>query len=155
MERLKEYTEMMNAFYEGSRIIHAYDKIPRKYGIDLYLYMAEMHTLEVISEREGITVTELSEITHKTKSAITQLTNKLQKKNMINKLRSKVYHKEVEIYLTDLGKIACDYHKSLDESNYRNGLKHLEEYSIEEFRKSAEIFTIVTQTLKSDVMDIK
>jgi MarR family. len=155
MDRLKECTKMMNAFYEGSRIIHAYDKVPRKYGIDQYLYMAEMHTLEVISENEGITVTELAEAMRKTKSAITQLTNKLQKKNVVVKLRSKEYHKEVEIYLTDVGIKACKYHKSLDESNYMNGLKYLEKYSVEELQKSAEIFTVVTQSLKNNVLDKK
>jgi DNA-binding MarR family transcriptional regulator len=154
MDRFAEYIKMMDAFYDGSRIIHSYDKIPRKYGVDQYLYMAEMHTLEKISEMEGITVTKLADVTHKTKSAITQVTNKLQKKNMINKIRSKEYHKEVELYLTDLGREACKYHKEFDENNYKNGITYLEDYSVEELRTSAEIFTIVTQSFKKDVLDV-
>jgi DNA-binding MarR family transcriptional regulator len=154
MDRFATYVKMMDAFYEGSRIIHAYDKIPRKSGVDQYLYMAEMHTLEKIAETEGITVTKLADLTHKTKSAITQVTNKLQRKKMIDKIRSKEYHKEVELYLTELGREACKYHRAFDENNYKNGIKYLEDYSVEELRTSAEIFTIVTQSFKKDVLDI-
>lgn len=153
MDRFEEYSKMMEAFFEGARIIYAYDKKPRNYGVHQELYMAEMHTLVVIADKQGMTITELAEMTHKTKSAVTQMTNKLQKKKMITKSRSKEYYKEVELFLTDHGRMACEYHRALDESNYTDGLKHLGNYSAEDLKKSAEIFAIVTQTFKSDVLD--
>jgi len=151
MDRLKKFSEMMDAFYEGSRIIHNYDKKPRKYGTDVDLYMAEMHTLDIIFNNEEITVTELANITHKTKSAITQLTSKLERKGMIFKVRNKDYHKEINLFLTDVGRKTCHYHKALDEANYTAALKNVvEDYSIEDFQKAAEIFTIVTQSMKKE-----
>ena len=85
MDRLEVFGKMIDAFFEGTRIFHKYEKIPRKYGTDIELYMSEMHTLDYISKNEGTTVTNLANITKKTKSAITQLTNKLEKKGFIKK----------------------------------------------------------------------
>ncbi len=76
--------------------------------------MSEMHTLDLICKNEGATVTSLSDITKKTKSAITQLTNKLEKKGFIKKLRNDSNYKEINLFLTELGKKTCIFHKSID-----------------------------------------
>lgn len=153
MDRLAKFAEMMDAFYEGSRIIHRYESQPRKYGTEVDLYMVEIHTLDFILNHEKITVTELANITNKTKSAITQITNKLEKKGMLLKLRNKEYHKEINLYVTELGRDACKHHKSVDTNNYMNVLKHIEDYDIKDFQKCNEIFTIITQLLKAQELD--
>ena len=143
MNRIEEFSKFVDALLEVTRVMHNYDKRPRCYGTDVELYAAEIHTLDKIYNQEGMTVTELAELTNKTKSAITQLTNKLEKKGMIQKLRNKEYHKEINLYLTQLGKDACKYHKELDESNYIEALKYFDGYEIEDFHKCEDIFQIV------------
>lgn len=133
--RLKKFSEFVDSLYEVSRVFHNYDKKPRCYGTDIKLYEAEMHLLDKICNNEGLTVTALADMTNKTKSAITQMTKKLEKKNMIQKLRNKEYHKEINLYTTQLGKEVCDYHRTLDEKNYLEALKYFEDYDVEDFQK--------------------
>ena len=150
MDRFELFTEMMVAFNKGARIIQNYAKTPRKYGTDVELYVSEMHTLDTIFDNEGTTDTNLANITKKTKSAITQMTNKLEKKGLIRKLRNGVYYKEVNLVLTELGKKTCKYHKSLDKEIYQTAIKYVEKYSNDDLRKCCEIFTIMTQAIDKD-----
>ena len=150
MDRQKVFGKMIDAFFEGSRVIHKYDKMPRKYGTDIELYMSEMHTLDLIYKNEGTTVTNLADMTQKTKSAITQLTNKLERKGLIKKLRNGSYYKEINLVLTELGKETCIFHKSMDEEKYRKAIKYVENYSVDDLQKCYEIFTIITQTMNKD-----
>lgn len=148
MNRFEKFSELVDALFEMSRLINKYDKKLRSYGVDIELYTAEIHTLDMIFNQEGITVTTLAEMINKTKSAITQITNKLEKKGMIQKLRNKEYHKEINLYTTELGKKACKYHKALDESNYIDALKYFQGYDTEDFQKCIEIFDIITKIMK-------
>lgn len=155
MDRFEVFNKLMVAFNEGSRIIQAYAKTPRKYGTDVALYMSEMHTLDTILDNEGTTVTNLANITKKTKSAITQLTNKLEKKGLIKKLRNAANYKEVNLVLTELGKKTCSYHKSLDKKKYQIAIKYVEKYSVDDLRKCCEIFGILTQAINEDEVEKK
>lgn len=150
MDRQEVFGRMMDAFFEGSRIIYKYDKMPRKYGTGIELYMSEMHTLDFIYKNEGTTVTNLADITNKTKSAITQLTNKLEKKGMIKKLRNNAYYKEINLVLTELGKKTCIFHKSLDEKKYRKAIKYIENYSVDDLQKCYEIFSTITRAMNKE-----
>ncbi len=150
MDREEAFSKMMDAFFEGSRVFNRYDKIPRKYGTDIELYRSEMHTLELIYKNEGITITGLANLTQKTKSAITQLTGRLEKKGMIKKLRNGEYYKEVNLILTESGKKSCIYHKALDEEKTRKAVRYLDNYSIEDIRKCYEIFSVITRTMSKD-----
>ena len=153
MDRYEVFGKMIDAFFEGSRILSKYDKIPRKYGTDVELYMSEMHTLDLIFKNEGATVTGLADITKKTKSAITQLTNKLEKKGLIRKLRNAENYKEINLILTELGKKTCMFHKSLDEQKFRKAIRYVKNYSVDEIQKCYEIFTIIAQTINKDELE--
>ena len=150
MDRFEMFGKMVDAFFEGSRILYKYDKLPRKYGADVELYMSEMHTLDLIYKNEGTTVTNLADITKKTKSAITQLTNKLEKKGLIRKLRNDANYKEVNLVLTELGKKTCIFHKSLDKKKLERAVGYVKNYSVDDLQKCYEIFTIITRTINKD-----
>ena len=155
MDRLEVFGKMIDAFFEGSRLFNKYDKIPRKYGTDIELYMSEMHTLDFISKNEGTTVTNLANITKKTKSAITQLTNKLEKKGLIKKLRNDVNYKELNLVLTVLGKKTCKFHKTSDEKKLHKAVRYVKDYSVDDLQKCCEIFTIITRNMKKDELGEK
>lgn len=67
MEREQIFDEFMEILYKVSREVHAYDSIPRKYGTDDLLYMVEAHTIKLIGKNEFIGVTDIANITGKTK----------------------------------------------------------------------------------------
>ena len=112
--------------------------------------MSEMHTLDIIYKNEGATVTSLAGITKKTKSAITQFTNKLEKKGLIRKLRNDANYKEINLFLTEQGKKTCIFHKSLDEEKFQNAIRYVKNYSVDDLQKCYEIFTIITHTMNKD-----
>lgn len=150
MDRLDEFTKMMNALYESSRTIQQYEKKPRQYGTDFQLYMAEMHVLDNVYKCEGITVTEIASLTHRTKSAITQTVNKLSEKGLIEKRRNKDYYKQINLYTTELGKQSCVYHAELDRKNYIANLEELDAYSTEDFKKISELLYLISDKMKLD-----
>ena len=150
MDRYQEFSKLMDTLFEGAIIMNKYESKPRTYGTEIKLYMAEIHLLAIINKTQGLTVTELAEGVNKTKSAITQTANKLEEKGLIQKIRSEIYHKEINLYTTDKGKRACEYHEALDRKNYINVMSKLDEFSVEEFQRFMELFRIITDDMKKN-----
>lgn len=150
MDRLSEYTKLMDALYNSSRVIHKYESKPRYYGTDEPLYMIEMHVLASVFRNEGITVTELAKQTQRTKSAVSQQINKLEKKGFIKKQRNENYHKEINLFTTEKGKEACQYHSELDRKNYSKTLELLNDYTIEEFQRFIRLNNIIIEEMSKD-----
>lgn len=148
MKNIDKFSEFVDTLYEVSRVFHRYDKKPRYYGTDVKLYEAEMHLLDKICMHEGITITDLSRLMNKTKSAITQMTNKLVKKNMVQKLRNRDYHKVINVYSTELGKKTFVYHKELDEKNYMEALEYFEDYDVEDIEKCIKASRIMISVME-------
>ena len=79
MERL------FDVFLASIRYSKRYDSSPRSYGTEDVLYAEECHTLELIGKYEGITITEIARRVGKTKSAISQMVDRLIKKGLLEK----------------------------------------------------------------------
>lgn len=150
MNRLAKCTKLMNTLYKSIMLLRKYEGKPRHYGIDQTLYMTEMHVLSNIFANEGTTVTDLALETERTKSAVSQIVNKLENKCLIIKLRSEAYHKEVNLYMTEKGKQACRYHEALDKKRYRKILANLDDYTVEEFERFIKLHSIIIEQLLSD-----
>lgn len=140
----------MNAIYEGSRIINTYTRQPRFYGEGVKLYMVEMHTLADITRNQGITISELARMYHKTSSATTQIVNKLKKKGLVEKRRNKDYHKEINLFPTVAGKEICMHHNQLDSANYCSLLNKLDDVTEDEFQKFKNLFITIFNDLKEN-----
>lgn len=139
MIRKVVFYELMEMLYETSRLISSYESIPRNYGTEDELYMVEVHTLGLIGDHKRITTTEIAELTNRTKSAVSQIVEKLVKKELVLKYRNPYNHRELIIELTEKGKIVYEYHEQLDESEYGKHLKNLKEYTAEDFQTFTEI----------------
>lgn len=77
------------------------------------LYASEIHTIQAIGKKHGNTVTELCDLFGVTKGAVSQIIGKLEKRGYIVKLRNADYAKEINIYLTEKGWRAFNYHEEL------------------------------------------
>jgi len=149
------FYELMETIYETSRVINSYESIPRKYGTEDELYMIEVHTLNVIGDQVKTTTSEIAEIKNCTKSAVSQMVDKLIKKDLVVKYRNPDNYRELNIELTPKGKLVYDYHKKLDLEEYRNYLKNLEQYTAEDFEKYITLLNVINRRTQSVLNDKK
>jgi len=139
----------METIYETSRLISSYENIPRKYGTEDELYMIEVHTLNLIGDQVKTTTSEIAEIKNCTKSAVSQMVDKLIKKDLVFKYRNPDNYRELIIELTPKGKIVYEYHKNLDLEEYSNYLKNLEQFTAEDFQKYISLLNVINRRTES------
>lgn len=148
MDKEVIFHEMMETFYEYSRKMNAYESIPRKYGTEDELYMVEAHTINLIGDKVQTNISELAELTNKTKGALSQMVERLIKKEMVTKIKNPLDNREVIIQLTEKGKVVYDFHKELDKREYRTLLKDLHEFTAEDLLKYTKISTLLMDRVK-------
>ena len=158
MEKEKIFHELMETLYETSRIISSYENIPRKYGTEDELYMIEAHTLNLIGDKIKTNTTEIAEMTNRTKSAVSQMVDKLIKKKLAVKYRNPNNYRELTIELTPKGKLVYEFHKELDQKEYARHLNNLEQFTAQDFQKYITILNVINRrTLKvlndKDIID--
>lgn len=101
------------------RLLNKYNQVsqkPKQYGTEDVLYPAEVHMIAAIGSHGEITTTALSQFLGITKGAVSQTTNKLQKKQLIEKQVSSEKKTEIRIQLTEKGKIVFEYHRNMHRS---------------------------------------
>ena len=103
------------------------NKVPGDYGTGHILYQSEIHTIEAINNHEDVNASELAAILGITNGAITQVTNKLIKKGLIEQYRKNHNKKEVYYRLTTNGKIANAEHSKYHEKMYLTMTQYLDE----------------------------
>lgn len=111
MEGLDEKVEII---YKNQSLLFEYSGIARDYGKGFLMTEVEAHTLGYISKQEGLTATQLSAITLRTKGAVSMLLNKLEQKGLIERRNKGSDKKQRKIYLTAKGKQAVSIHRAYD-----------------------------------------
>lgn len=87
------------------RLIHVFTtgkRTPHEFG-DTALYAAEVHLLEIIGKKPGITATGIVNDIQVTKGAVSQILSKLRRKGLIQKSSQTGNRKIKELYLTEKG----------------------------------------------------
>jgi DNA-binding MarR family transcriptional regulator len=108
---MRDYSDITKAM---EQIIYLYvknEKLSRDYNTGFLLTQAEIHTIEDIGDHAGISVTQLSQMQHKTKGAASQMSYKLVGKGLVTKSVSERSDCEIALHLTELGQKAYDGHK--------------------------------------------
>ena len=116
MQILKDYNEMA---WLMERIMHKYsqyEKKPQIYCKDLLLTQPEIHTVAMIGDNKGISVTELAEKRGVTKGAASQMVYKLVDKGLVEKRVSPDSDAQLNLYLTKKGAQARSEHRKLHET---------------------------------------
>lgn len=151
MTRDEVFFELMESIYEVSRITSVYESIPRKYGTDDELFMVEAHTINLIGDKIKTNTSELTQLTDKTKGAISQMVDKLVKKGLVLKYKNPTNNREVIIELTEKGQQVYEYHKELDKMEYAKILNQLDEFSTEDFEKFIKISSILSDITRESL----
>lgn len=84
------------------------------YGQGIPLTMMEVHALTYIEDHPDVAITELSQIWHKTKSALSQVITHLEREGLLTKSRKEGNAREMRLELTELGRRMSRAHKRHD-----------------------------------------
>ncbi|MFD6511283.1 MarR family winged helix-turn-helix transcriptional regulator [Bacillus sp. NPDC060175] len=109
-----ELDEKANTIYKFVMTYNDYIKTARDYGTGEIITMVEVHTLTVIEESPGITVTDVALGWNRTKGAVSQIITKLEKRSLVIRKKEAGNAKTVHLYVTDKGNLLSKAHKDYD-----------------------------------------
>ncbi len=122
---------------------------PKDYGTGEKYSLTEVHTVTHIEEHPGITVTQMAEELGRTKSAISQIITKLEKKKLVYRAYGKEDGKKVFLSVTPSGRELSIAHKQYDIKNvieFQNELrKHFSEEELDTFYRVMEMHLIIEE----------
>ena len=102
--------------YRWQQVFNDYAKHLTDYGTGELYTSAEVHLVTQIEENPGTTVTQLSEATLRTKSAVSQMVSKLEKKGLVLRAKNPENAKQQLLYVTPKGFELSKCHKAYDET---------------------------------------
>lgn len=122
-------------------------KQPLDYGTGVEYSSAEVHTVVQIAAQPGITVTEIARVTSRSKSAVSQITTRLEKKGLI--CNKKGLNRRGGLYVTDKGQALCDAYSAYIEQK----MPPLMERYIERFGQEAmdAFYSIMESMIKEQI----
>lgn len=127
--------------HQFERIINKYnlsEKKPRHYSTEYLLHRSEVHTIDAIGNNTGINVTELARYLGITKGGVSQMIDKLIKKNLV--IKTPLSENEVSLKLTDEGKKVFDGHRNYHEAIYSEMSNLIEKLPNESLNAFAAVF---------------
>lgn len=135
------------------RVIHKYSQMElknREYGTGIMLTRAEIHTVVVVVENPGISITELAKKQGITKGAASQMIYKLVDKGMVEKRISPDSDAQISLFVTDSGKVAYEGHESYHRNNDEKFFDLLNSMPEETYINISEVLKLI-----EEAMDIK
>jgi len=135
-EIILQFTRIMNKFNE-------LEKEPVDFGTGEKLYPSEIHTLQVIGDKPGITTTEISGIFGITRGAVSQVTGKLHRRGYLRKVRNIAYGKEILLTLTGKGEVVYRSHELFHRDMNEEISKFAESFSDRDIRKFRDMLAQV------------
>lgn len=100
--------------YQFVMVYSDYIHQARDYGTGHLINMVEVHTLTMIEDQPGITVSELAKQWRRTKSAVSQNVKKLEAKGFVYRIPDKTDAKIGHLYATEAGVTLSTAHKLFD-----------------------------------------
>ena len=128
------------------RVLNLYlenQKKPRKYGLEELLYPSEVHLIMMIGQNPSAGVTELARKAGVTKGAISQMIQKLVKKQLIRKSQDPENSKKAVLTLTNKGKIAYYSHERMHEEIDRELFVYLKKLRASELKVLQRFFSLL------------
>jgi DNA-binding MarR family transcriptional regulator len=140
---MKTKAKILNDVIEQTmRLINKYISLEKElynFGIDELLTPAEIHTIDCIGRNSGINVTNLAEKLGVTKGAVSQMVNKLKKRDLVTKLKDSENDRDVILLLSKKGKMAFGGHIKFHMDMYNDIMRLIENISTNEINSFMEI----------------
>ena len=109
-----QLSQRADLVYSFVTVYNSYINELRDYGTGMLINMVEVHTLTMIADHPGITVSELSVMRSRTKGTVSQNVTRLEKKGLITRQRDEKNAKIVHLYVTEEGERLSTAHKMYD-----------------------------------------
>lgn len=154
MSAAKEINRLINQIYTAELILKAFHARPHTYG-DTVLYDSESHTLEVIADNQGITQTQLGELTFRTKGATSIMVDKLIQKGLVSQKRDESNRRRCRLFLTELGRMVNKAHKDYDAAHSERiaALSEMNEEALHETNETlSHLIDVYTQFFRSEFL---
>ena len=108
----EELLERADILYSFNMLFSDYEQTLRDYGNGVLMTMSEIHILDYINEKPGITAAEIADHFLITASAVSQVLSRLEKRAYIT--REHQSGKKKLIYPTEIGTRLCNNHRAFD-----------------------------------------
>ncbi len=135
------FRSLMNISVEANRK-------PKPFGSDTLIYPAEIHYIVAIAESNIVNVTELAKKMAVTKGAVSQIVNKLQKKDLISRYKKGNDDKTIYLSLTQTGQRVAAEHKRLEQAFLDKLYMSLSDVTTEEADNFHEILKKVMSVMQ-------
>ena len=144
---MNNYFEIIEKMTAVQYRINLNDKKPKKFGTNQLLYQSEIHFIDAIGNSKEINASQLSSKLDITNGAVTQVAQKLLKKQLVEKYKKETNKKEVYFKLTKLGEIAYENHITFHQELTDKVIEYLEELSQEQINGILGLIDIVKDHL--------
>lgn len=145
-------SEKLNAeiIHKFERVVNKYNKSekkPKDYGTNELLHRSEVHTIEAIGKNNKINVTQLAAYLGITKGAVSQMIDKLIKKDLVSKKAISETENEVSLELTEKGWLVFNGHEEYHREFYSQIATHLSYLSQNNIKVVLDIFNELEKLL--------
>lgn len=113
---MKDYKELAWLMERAFHKYLQYEKKPQQYCDNIILTQPEIHTIAIIGDYEGISITKLAQTRGITKGAASQMVYKLVDKGLVEKQISPDSDAALNLYLTEKGSEARAQHRKMHET---------------------------------------
>jgi DNA-binding MarR family transcriptional regulator len=145
MDIESKYTKIVRKFEDILRIYDEIYRRPRDFGTGDLLFSAEMNVVLAIGEESSDNITEIANRLRVSKSAVSQIVNKLEKKKYIKRYKTSDNNKEVLLKLLDKGVIALEEHRSYHATLDAPLIRRMQTWTPEQY----EFFNSILDEIKS------
>lgn len=153
-ERYALLCRLIESFDQGWKYVYDYNNLLHDYN-GVVLYQAESQFIHMIGDKPGITITELSSLFDKTKSACSQLMRRMKDKGWLIQTRNATNNREYNLYLTDKGLEIYRKHEEFEETCYRRTARMLSQFSLDELEVYVNIQKQMNEAFRMDVEESK
>lgn len=137
------YERLLEKLMRLINIFQEHESMPRNYGTDELYYSLEIHTIHIIGKSPGINVTEIAGWHGISKSAVSKVIKKLERKDSVFRYKAPDNNKEVLFELTAKGKKAyqghIEHHKRQEELIFKK-LEEIQDEKLQNFEEVLSIF---------------
>ncbi len=157
MDKLRKIVirEITEKFIRIHNTLKTLEKIPGGFGIDKGLSISEIEFIKAIGRHPNINITELAEHLGITKGAVSQMTAKLDEKNLIQKGRNIGNQKEVRLNLTEKGAVNFQKAEEIYFEIFEKIDAQIKKVNLEEMELIIESFSSVENFLQSRLLNLK
>jgi len=148
--------EILDLSQQWDRVIAkmaAVEKAPRDFGTGDLLFRSEVHMLMAIGQHPGTNVTDIARWSGTTRSAVSQMVDKLFRKDLVEKYRGPGNDKEIFLRLTPRGRVAFLGHEQYHLKIHARIEGRLREMSDEEFRFLQQFFRVIEETVDESLAE--